>query len=409
MKKKNTIKIIILILALVVIAGLIIFNVKKSSGKTIPVDVEKVEREQIIQKINASGTLAPAVQVKKSAKVSARIINITVKEGDMVKNGDLLVELDSKRYEAAYDQAYSSLQSNIANFKKVKNELKRAKELYENDLISEAELEAIRASAEMAESQVEQAKAYLSQAKDDLDQTKILATMDGKVTRLNKEIGEMAVGSTFQEDVILEISDMAEMEVIVDIDETDIVDVETGDTAEIEIDAIPDTLFKGIVSEIAHSATIKGQGTQEQVTSFEVKITVIGQDRRFRPGMSSTVDIITDTRDNALTIPIQSLTVRDKTETEEKTDNMETEKVEVVFVVKDKSGTDNIKDAPANNLLALQREVKAGISSDTHFEILKGLEAGEYVVTGSYKAISKDLQDSSMVEIKSQEKGKDTK
>ncbi|MFP4547480.1 MAG: efflux RND transporter periplasmic adaptor subunit [Fidelibacterota bacterium] len=409
MKKKNTTKIIILILALVVIAGLIIFNIKKSSGKTIPVDVEKVEREQIIQKINASGTLAPAIQVKKSAKVSARIINITVKEGDMVEDGNLLVELDSKRYEAAYDQAYSSLQSNIANFKKVKNELKRAKELYENDLISEAELEAIRASAEMAESQVDQAKAYLSQAKDDLDQTKILATMDGKVTRLNKEVGEMAVGSTFQEDVILEISDMSEMEVIVDIDETDIVDVETGDTAEIEIDAIPDTLFKGIVSEIAHSATIKGQGTQEQVTNFEVKITVIGQDRRFRPGMSSTVDIITDTRDNALTIPIQSLTVRDKKDAEKETDNMDAEKVEVVFVVKDKSGIDNIKDASANNLLALQREVKAGISSDTHFEILKGLEAGEYVVTGSYKAISKDLQDSSMVEIKSLEKGKDTK
>ncbi len=409
MKKKNTTKIIILILALVVIAGLIIFNIKKSSGKTIAVDTEKIEREKIVQKINASGTLAPVVQVKKSAKVSARIINLTVKEGDLVEEGDLLVEMDSKRYEAAYDQAYSSLQSSIANYKKVENELKRAEELYKNDLTSEAELEAIRASAEVAESQVEQARAYLSQAKDDLDQTKILATMDGKVTRLNKEIGEMAVGSTFQEDVILEISDMSKMEVIVDIDETDIVDVEIGDTAEIEIDAIPDTLFKGTVSEIAHSATIKGQGTQEQVTSFEVKITVIGQDRRFRPGMSSTVDIITDTRDDALTIPIQSLTVRDKKGTAETSEDMDQEKVEVVFVVKDKSGNDNINDAPKDNLLALQRKVKVGISSDTHFEVLKGLETGEYVVTGSYKAISKDLTDSSMVEIKSQEKGKDAK
>jgi HlyD family secretion protein len=406
MKRKNTIKLIVLLVAIIVIGVMIVVNMNKKTGKVLAVEAKPVNREKIVQKINASGTLAPVIQVKKSAKVSARIINITVKEGDMVKAGDLLVELDSKRYEAQYDQAFSSLQSSKANYKKIKNELRRAEELYKNNLSSEAELESIRASAEVAESQVAQAEAYLTQAKDDLDQTRILATMDGKVTRLNKEIGEMAVGSTFQEDVILEISDMSKMEVIVNIDETDIVDVEIGDTAEIEIDAIPDTLFKGIVSEIAHSATIRNQGTQEQVTSFEVKITVLGQDKRFRPGMSATVDIITDTRENALTIPIQSLTVRSEKKSEIE-DGDETKNKEVVFVVKNQTSDAGIENAGKGDLIALQKEVKVGISSDTHFEVLQGLSENDYIVTGSYKAISKELNDSTLVEIKTISEGKD--
>ena len=263
MKKKNKVKVFILLLLVIVVVVLIIGNIKKKSGKSINVEAEKVKLEKIIQKINASGTMAPVIQVKKSSKVSARIINITVKEGDYVKEGNLLVELDKKRYEAAYDQAYSALQSSKANYRKVKNELKRTAELFKNNLAPEAELEVVKASAEMAESQVNQSEAFLSQSKDDLDQTRILSPMAGKVTRLNKEIGEMAVGSTFQEDVIIEISDMSKMEVLVNIDETDIVDVEIGDTTEIEIDAIPDSLFMGVVSEIAHSATIRGQGTQQ--------------------------------------------------------------------------------------------------------------------------------------------------
>eukprot|EP01156_Anaeramoeba_ignava_P014614 Anaeramoba_ignava/a609765_86.p2 GENE.a609765_86~~a609765_86.p2 ORF type:complete len:413 (-),score=61.22 a609765_86:2051-3289(-) len=412
MKKKNTVKIFILLIAVAVIAVLVIGNMKKKSGKTTNIEVGQVKREKIVQKINASGTLAPVVQVKKSSKVSARIINITVKEGNIVKPGDLLVELDRKRYEAAYDQAYSALQSSKANYKKVKNELKRTEELYKNDLASAAELEVVKASEEMAVSQVDQSTAYLSQAKDDLDQTKILSPMAGIVTRLNKEIGEMAVGSTFQEDVIIEISDMSKMEVLVNIDETDIVDVEIGDATEIEIDAIPDTLFEGVVSEIAHSATIKNQGTQEQVTSFEVKIAVVGQDKRFRPGMSATVDIITDTKDNALTIPIQSLTVRnEKPEEGEETPEKELKEKnkEIVFLVKNTVNEGEIENATKGELIALEKEVKVGISSDTHFEVVSGLDEGDYIVTGSYKAISKELNDSSMVEIKAEGKGKDKK
>jgi len=177
-----------------------------------------------------------------------------------------------------------------------------------------------------------------------------------------------------------------------------------------EFNFLPDTLFKGNVSEIAHSATIRGQGTQEQVTSFEVKILLIGQDRRFRPGMSSTVDIITDTREDALTIPIQSLTVRKVKDESEDDDESENKNKEVVFVVKNKNEEGKIEGATKGDLIAIQKEVKVGISSDTHFEVLEGLSDEDYIVTGSYKAISKELKDSSMVQMGDSDKdGKDKK
>lgn len=399
--KKNRKKIIIIILALLVVFTIVIGNINKNNVKPINVQIEKVEQDKIVQMVNASGSLSPVIQVRKSSKVSARIINITVKEGDLVQEGQLLVELDRTRYEAAYDMTVSGLESSKANYKKVKNELKRSQELFNSNLISESELESAKATSEIAKSQVDQAKASLKQAKDDLDQTRIISSMAGKVTLLNKEIGEMAVGSTFQEDVILIISDMSRMEVQVNIDETDIVDINIGDTTKIEIDALPDTVFTGIVSEIAHSATIKGQGTQEQVTSFQVKIDVLGQDKRFRPGMSSTVDIITDTKNNALVIPIQALTVRKAEDDSLNVKNKKNESLEVVFVVnkKEDEKKSGLFSSNKSNLFAEQREVKVGISSDTHFEVKSGLELGEEIVIGSYKAISKELKDNSPLEI----------
>ena len=390
---------------------------------------DKVIRDRIVQTVNASGSLIPITQVKISANVSARIINIAVKEGDTVKQGDLLVELDRTQYEAAYERALSVVGSNKANRKKVKSDLKRIKALYDNDLTSEAELEAAIAQNELAMSQVVQSEAMLKQALDDLNKTRIEAPMDGIVTSLQKEIGEIALGSVFQEDVILVISDMSKMKVKVEVDETDVVNVNIADTSNIEIDAIPDTVFKGVVSEIAHSATTRGLGTQEQVTNFEVEISVIGQDFRFRPGMSSTVDIITELRDSAIVVPIQSLTVRkpgilegeDKSGEGEKSEvRRSTEKKvtlekgkseEVVFVVKHPITEDNPKKTFLKKKVgprAEQRAVKIGISSDTHFEIIKGLEEGEEIVVGSYKAISKELEDDSSLKItkKSKEKGK---
>jgi len=422
MKKKNRKKIIILIVTVIVIGVFIVFNSTKDKEKPIPVQIDKVKKDRIVQTVNASGSLIPIIQVKISANVSARIINIAIEEGDTVKQGDLLVELDRTQYEAAYERALSVVESNKANRKKVRSDLKRIKALYNNDLTSEAELEAAIAQNELAESQVVQSEAMLKQALDDLNKTRIEAPMDGIVTSLRKEIGEIALGSVFQEDVILVISDMSKMKVKVEVDETDVVNVNIGDTSNIEIDAIPDTVFKGVVSEIAHSATTRGLGTQEQVTNFEVEVSVIGQDKRFRPGMSSTVDIITEVRDSAIVVPIQSLTVRkpkilgDKNKSVSQAQgsfkkNIPSKKEkseEIVFVVKKPTIEDNPKKTIFKRKIVMrakQRAVKIGISSDTYFEIIKGLEEGEEIVVGSYKAISKELEDNSPLKITKETKG----
>jgi len=432
MKKKNRRKIIILIILAVVAGIVIIANQNKSKVKPIAVQSAKVKREKIVQTVNASGSLIPKTQVKISANVAARIMNITVELGDTVKQGELLVELDKTQYEAAHERAMSVVQSGKANKRKVSSELKRMRELYKNNLTSEADLEAAIAQTEIAESQVVQAKATLKQAIDDLNKTRIQAPMNGIVTSINKEVGEIALGSVFQEDVILVISDMSRMEVKAEVDETDVVSVSIGDTTLIEIDAIPDTTYKGIVSEIAHSATTKGLGTQEQVTNFEIEVSVIGQDDRFRPGMSATVDIITDIKDSAIVVPIQSLTVRQPVKADSVDESSATEMpqetvnafnskskaVDVVFVV---NAAKNEQPRNGSQLLfsfkklfkkktypsAEQRVVKVGISSDTQFEIISGLDVDEEIITGSYKAISKELKHSSPLKITNNNKEKE--
>jgi len=412
MKKKNRKKLLIVLIAVVILAVIVIINMNADREKPIAVQTDTVKREKIVQTVNASGSLSPVTQVKISANVSARIFDITVKEGDEVERGDLLVELDPKQYEASYERAVSMVQSSEARLKKVENERKRLGDLYRANLASDAELEAATAEKEIAESQVVQAKATLKQARDELDKTRILAPMSGRVTSVRKEIGEIALGSVFQEDVILVISDMSKMEVTVEVDETDVVSVDIGDTASIEIDALPDTTFSGLVSEIAHSATTRGLGTQEQITNFEVKISVLGQDQRFRPGMSSTVDIITDVRDSAVVVPIQALTVR-KPVAEEDPDSEEElqgykaisdeeENIDVVFVVAQNPATEDSKKSifsQKNYARCQQRPVSIGISSSTHFEIVDGLAEGEEIVIGSYKAISKELKHDAAIKI----------
>ncbi len=400
--KKTGKKILILIIVVGVIGTMVFLNLNRQKVKPIEVQTEKVRRDRIVQTINASGSLIPITEVKISANVSARIMNIAVKEGDIVKKGDLLIELDKTQYEAAYEKAQSYVQSNKANLRKVASDMKRMQALYKQNLTSAAELESAEAQLQLAESQVVQAEAALKQARDDLDKTRIEAPMAGIVTRLEKEIGEIALGSVFQEDVILVISDMSEVKVEVEVDETDVVNVSIGDSANIEFDALPDTIYYGTVSEIAHSATTKGAGTQEQVTNFKVQVAVLGRDARFRPGMSATVDIVTDTRENALVVPIQALTARSETDTSlvtgaaapQATTSLKNKLIEAVFVV---NSSDSVQQKPVGIIkkttypVARLMPVKIGISSDTHFEIIEGLIEGDEIVIGPYKVISKEL------------------
>ncbi len=395
-------KIIIIVVIVVAIAGFVVANLMQKEQGT-PVEVEKVERGKVIQKITGSGQIRPELQVKVSANVAGKIINLYAEEGDPVEKGQLLVELDQEQYLASLARSKSNLLSMKANEKKLKSEVIRAKQLIEKGLMSSADFEAAEASYEAAMSNTQQAEAVVKEAKDMLAKTKLHAEMDGIVTNLNKEKGEIALGAQFQEDVIMIVADLSKMEAAIEVDENDVVDVMLGDTSDIEIDAFPDTTFKGVVTQIANSATVKGLGTQEQVTNFEVTVALIDANNRFRPGMSTTVDVITETKDDVLKVPIQSVTTREKeklkknpeieetTHSEEKSPGKKEKKemIEVIFVIEDN--------------LAIAKPVKLGISDDTHYEIISGVEEEESVVTAPFRALSRTLQSGDLIEIKEDE------
>ena len=415
----------------VVILGIIVVaNLVRSDEDVIPVETEKVTRQTVIHKVNASGVLQPETEVKISATISAWITDITVKEGDYVTKGQHLISLDEKQYKASVEQARSSVKSAQSSLKKVAAEKSRMESLFEKGLASQQELESIIAEYELAESRLEQAQAALESREDELAKTKIMAPQSGVVTKINKEVGEMALGSVFQADVLMTIADLSRMEVVVDVNENDVVSVSEGDTAEVEIDAFQDTLFYGVVSDIAHVAETTNFGTQEQVTNFKVKIRMLNVPEEARPGMSATANIITDKHPDVLAIPIQSLTVRpegsDKVipESDKKFKRKrrgrkyskgrpknagnprkaQRKMEEVVFVVSDTPAGEKGSSRKFKNKFALIRPVKVGISSETHYEVLSGLEEGDEVITGSYKAISRELEHNSPVSVQGEDR-----
>lgn len=385
----KTLKIIIGVVVVVAIAIMVFVNLKKSHGKTVEVTTTKVERGNLTKTVSGSGYVQPEVDVQISARISAEIIKLHVKEGEVVTKGQLLVELDSQVYEAYKDKAESGVMSAQATLKKAEADYSRVSDLFKQSLASQAELDAKEADRLLAESQLRQAQASLHEAQDNLNKTRLLAPMDGVVTKLNKEEGEIAVGSQFQADPVMTVSDLSRMEVLAEIDENDVVLVSMNDATKIEVDAIPDTILDGVVSEIAHEATTRGRGTQEQVTNFEVKVAVTSKIAELRPGMSCTVDISTETHDSVLFVPIQCVTMReleaDSTANVEKNEK-EDKRHEVVFVVEEG--------------VAKAVSVETGISDDTNIEIKSGLEEGQEVVSGSYRAVSRDLKDGDQVKVK---------
>jgi HlyD family secretion protein len=369
-----------------------------------------------VQTVTATGKIQPMIQVNISADVSAKITRLEVEEGEWIEQGTLLVELDRERYLAAVESAQANLRAaqanaNLAreNMVKAEKDYDRTRELFDRNLESQAVLDTVYAAAEVEKAryqsvldQGEQAKAALRQAKDDLAKTTIYAPMAGTVSMLNKEVGEIALGSQFQEDVILEISNLEGMEALVDIDENDIVAVSIGDEAEIEIDALPDVKLKGTVTEIANSAKSSGAGTTDEKTEFEVKVAIIDPIPELRPGMTASAEIVTEVCDDCLSVPIQSVAVRTLDQLGAEAGEPE-EGAEPRFAP-DSEGFIEIVWVVADGR-AEARQVKTGIQSATHIEINQGLEDDEDVVIGNYRAISRDLKDGSTVAISGQEKG----
>ena len=393
------------------------FISSSSDEKELRVEAELVQSREIVQKVNASGKIQPEEAVQITSTITGWITEITVIEGDTVEPGQHLISIDEKQIRPRYNNAVSQVKSSEANLRKVQSQMDRTQSLFSQKLISKQELEQIEASYQIALSQSEQANANLLSAEDELSKTRLTAPKYGIVTSITKEEGEMAVGGMFNPGVLMIVADLSKMEVEVDVNENDVINIEIGDTSEIEIDAYPDTIFYGVVSEIAHTAQSTNMGVQSQVTNFKVKVRMISVPEKIRPGMSSTVNIITETLSAAIAIPIQSLTSRpenyadtineDKTEDkwnrrgdDEKSYN-KFKPVDVVFVLEDEFDEEK---APADKKFAKARPIVIGISSENHYSVKSGIQLGEMIVTGGYRTLSKELYHGALVSFNNIEK-----
>ena len=379
------------------------------NNKPMAVQTAKVDRQKIVQKVSATGKIQPKTKVDISADVSGKIEKLGVVEGQWVEKGTLLVELARDRYVAAVESGVanvSAAKANAAlvneNLTRTKNEFERSKQLLASGNESKAAFEAKQAEYRVevaryqaAQDQVRQATAALKQARDDLSKTIIYAPMAGTISALNKEQGEIALGSQFQKDVIMVIGDLRQMEAQVNVDENDVGSIAIGQPAEIQVDALPDRMLHGVVSEISNSANTTGNGTTEQKTEFAIKISITDPPGDLRPGMTASAEVITRTEDKALSVPIQSVAVRT---IDQLTKKGEKRKEAEKRYKADKDGFAEIVFCIEGGK-AVAKQVKTGIQSENLIQILQGLKEGDEVVTGSYRAISKDLVNGSVVTI----------
>ena len=409
------------IVAVLIVGGAV---ARGRGHKPTAVQTAKVDRQKIVQKVSATGKIQPKTKVDISADVSGKIEKLAVVEGQWVEKGAFLIGLARERYVAAVESGVanvSAAQANAAlvheNLNRTKNEFERSKELLASGNESKATFEAKQADYlvevaryKAAQDQVEQATAALKQARDDLSKTTIYAPMAGTISALNKEQGEIALGSQFQKDVILVIGDLTQMEAQVNVDENDVGSIAIGQKAEIQVDAVPNHTLNGVVSEISNSANTSGNGTTEQKTEFAIKISITDPPKELRPGMTASADIITKTEEKALSVPIQSVAVRtidqlamkgEKRKDAEKRYQADKDGfAEIVFCVEGGK--------------AMAKQVKTGIQSENLIQILAGLREGDEVVTGSYRAISKEPVNGAVVTIskeplKDKDEGRGTK
>ncbi len=409
-------------LLLLVVLLLVIFSGSKE--EIVVVQTEKVEKRNITQVVSATGKINPVYQVKISAEATGEVVDLPVREGDVVRKGQLLLRIKPDNYEAQKNsadarlaQSKSSLSATKAQLDKVESDYKRMQELAQKKLASDAELESAKSTYlqtlgnyEAMKSGVTQAEASLKDAITNLNKTIVYSPLNGTISKRDIDLSERVLGSGFSPGTeMLTVADLSKMEATVNVDENDVVLISVGDTAKIHVDAFTDKVFTGVVTQIGNSAITKGLGTQDEVVNFEVKILIINPENKIRPGMSCDADIQTEKKENVLSVPIQSVTARvaketmtdasqsgDQAAAEAKAKKERNNKPkEVVFITQDNK--------------AKMIEVKTGISDDTYIEIVSGLKGNEDVVSGPYRAISKELEDGSKVSMQPKRKGTEKK
>lgn len=375
---------------------------------------EKVTRRTITESITANGKIKPEVEVKISSDVSGEILELLITEGDEVKKGQVLARIQPDIYQRNLEKMQAALKSAEANLSQSKAQLvqkelsyNRNKQLWDDQTISESEYEqalseynVAKANMQAAQASVINSTASLNEAKDNLARTTIYAPMDGTISRLNVEKGERVVGTAqFEGTEMMTLSNLNQMEVLVDVNENDIIRVSLRDTCLIEVDAYLKKKFKGIVTQIANSAKVEG-ASADQITNFEVRVLILPESYEdmidnskrnrypFRPGMSATVDIQTNTKYGILSIPIIAVTTRPDSIATDSSDVKTLDKdkqIEVVFV--------------AEEGVAKKRKVVPGIQDSKFIEIMEGLNEDEEVISGPYSAISRKLKNDDLIEI----------
>lgn len=427
MTKKTKIIIVAIIIALLLLVVGSKSGLFGKKGNFKEVNAKKVALVDIIETVSATGKIQPEVEVKISSEVSGEILDLPFKEGQQVKKGDLLVRVNPdliqsavSRSQASYQNVRAGLEQAEASLKEAKANYDRNKTLYERGVISKADwdraiaaYETAQASKSSAYYSVQSAAASVNEAKDNLSRTTIYAPMSGTISMLNVELGERVVGTQQMAGTeILRVANLNNMEVEVDVNENDIVKVQIGDSTIVEVDAYLKKEFKGIVTEIANSAA--GALTADQVTNFRVKVRILEESYKdlvegkpdtyspFRPGMTATVDIITDKRNKTVAVPISSIVIKTDTSSVKKdykapdSEDIKPEseeKFECVFV--------------NNNGVAKIRVVETGIQDDTNIEIVSGLSEGDEIITGPYNMVSKTLKPGDKIEKKGEKDKKE--
>ena len=401
----------ILIIAVLVILSKTGVIGNKDEGKSI--EISKVSSSTIVETVSATGKIQPEIEVKIASMVSGEIIELPIKEGQVVKKGDLLVKINPDLYTSGLDRTVanlagtkSSLSQADAQFKEAKSNYDRSKTLFEKGIISKsdwdkavASFEVAKASKQAAYFNVQSASATVNEARDNLGRTIIYAPADGTISVLNVELGERVLGTQQMAGTeILRVANLNNMEVEVDVNENDIVKIKVGDLAKVEVDAYLKKQFKGVVTSISNSASTAL--TADQVTNFKVKIRILKESYQdllegkpvtyspFRPGMTATVDIITKTKANVLVVPISSVVIKSDTAAvkEIKIDGPATEKPKVL---KSDKKLECVFVKVGNK--AKIRIIKTGIQDDSNIEVITGLKKGDVVITGPYTTVSKDL------------------
>lgn len=438
-KKKSSKKTLYILLGVVVVL-IIAAIIGKNTGvigqpPSTKVEVEEAQKRTIIEKVNASGTVQPIVEVKLSPDVAGEIIELNVEEGDPVKKGDLLLKIRPDNFVSAMERAKANLNQQRANLAqaeaalerakaqevRAKQDFERQKKLYDQKVISQSDFETAQANFTVAQNDrvaaeksvlaarftVQSSQATVDESQENLRRTTIYSPVDGTVSKLSVELGERVVGTQQMAGTeLMRIANLNNMEVRVDVNENDIIRINIGDTAIIEVDSYTymEKEFKGVVTAIANTA--KEKASNDAVTEFEVKVKILNEsyedllegenDSPFRPGMTASVEIMTETLKDVLTVPLSAVTIRapkvekDSTVQQEEvaTTNTKAEEKEVVFVVQ-----------PDNTVK--MTVVKTGISDFEYIYIKEGLEAGLKVVKGPFLAVSKTLENGDLVEAKS--------